>query len=340
MIGVSVIIYCYNSSKRLPKTLDHLKEQEVPLHIKWEVIVVDNASTDNTADLAREYWSNHTVPLHVVTELKTGLSNARKAGIDNSKYDYVTFVDDDNWVEKHGLEKLFNILDSNENVALCGGRGIGVYETEAPFWFENFQNDYAIGPQYKSTGIIPNNKAFLYGAGMGIKKDIFIRLIKSGFNFWLSGRNGTKLGSGDDYELCLAIPLLGYKLYYDDNMTFYHYMPAIRLKWDYLVNMIHGFGRASPVLQIYQAEVFNYKRINLFKSYNYYMSVMVSFYRLLLTSFKILPLAFSDKTGEVKYYSLIYSLHSFKAKLASFKMHKNVVADIRFGKWKTFTNNL
>ena len=48
-LGVSIVICCHNSAKLLPRTLEHLRAQEVDSTIPWEVIVVDNASTDNTA---------------------------------------------------------------------------------------------------------------------------------------------------------------------------------------------------------------------------------------------------------------------------------------------------
>jgi cellulose synthase/poly-beta-1,6-N-acetylglucosamine synthase-like glycosyltransferase len=55
--GVSVVICCYNSSQRLPQTLGHLLAQECEVDLPWEVIVVDNASTDGTAEVARSVWS-------------------------------------------------------------------------------------------------------------------------------------------------------------------------------------------------------------------------------------------------------------------------------------------
>jgi len=54
--GISVVIACHNSSKRLPQTLEHVKQQNVPEHVQWEVIIVDNASTDNTAQIAQSIW--------------------------------------------------------------------------------------------------------------------------------------------------------------------------------------------------------------------------------------------------------------------------------------------
>ncbi len=317
-----------------------MKVQEVPSHIKWEVIVVDNASTDNTASLAKEYWGNHPVPLRVITEPKAGLSNARTAGINNSKYDYVTLVDDDNWVENRWVEKIFRILDSHQDVALCGGRGIGVFETERPWWFDNFENSYAIGPQNDVTGILPVERSFLYGAGIGIKKEILQNLLASGYAFWLSDRSGSNLSSGGDYELSLVMSLLGYKLYYDNDMTFYHYMPAGRLTWDYMIKLAKGFGRSSAVLQQYQVDVYQKKGMERLKFRNYFLSLLMSGYRVIKATFIILPILFSDKTGSVKYYKFIYNLNSLRSKFSFYAQHKKLVNDLENGRWKTASARL
>ena len=71
--GVSVVICCHNSAKRLPETLAHLAAQDVPVGTPWEVIVVDNCSTDGTSEVASRTWASRmTVPLRVVREERAG----------------------------------------------------------------------------------------------------------------------------------------------------------------------------------------------------------------------------------------------------------------------------
>src|SRR6187402_3359199 len=94
--GISVIICCYNSALRIEKTLDHLAAQAVN-DISWEIILVDNASVDNTAEIARAFWNkNHAdkVILNIVTEYKPGLSSARLTGVSASAYEYLILCDD------------------------------------------------------------------------------------------------------------------------------------------------------------------------------------------------------------------------------------------------------
>ncbi len=55
--GASVIVCCYNSAARLPHTLAHLAGQIVPEDFFWEIILVNNASTDNTVECATAIWN-------------------------------------------------------------------------------------------------------------------------------------------------------------------------------------------------------------------------------------------------------------------------------------------
>jgi len=61
-MGVSVIICCYNSANKIKNVLKHLEEQKGTELIPWEVIVVDNASSDYTFEVAKKSWKRKDVP--------------------------------------------------------------------------------------------------------------------------------------------------------------------------------------------------------------------------------------------------------------------------------------
>ncbi len=61
-ISVSVVLCCHNSVERLQPTLTHLAAVQVPPGMSWEVLVVDNASTDDTAARAAELWAQVGAP--------------------------------------------------------------------------------------------------------------------------------------------------------------------------------------------------------------------------------------------------------------------------------------
>src|ERR1700679_3060772 len=97
--GISVIICCYNSAKRLTQTLDHIFRQK-NLVFDWEVIVVDNASTDSTSLIAEQLLSAslHKDKFKIVFEVTPGLIFARKKGVSVAQFDRLLFCDDDNWL--------------------------------------------------------------------------------------------------------------------------------------------------------------------------------------------------------------------------------------------------
>jgi hypothetical protein len=105
-------------------------------------------------------------------------------------------------------------------------------------------------------------------------------LVENGFKFLLSDRKGSALSSGGDVELCMAFQLAGFDLYYEENLTFYHYMPAGRLSWDYLVRLYGAFGKADPVLNIYSA-LLHKKGIRRWVHTNIVLSILISLYHFL-----------------------------------------------------------
>ena len=95
--GVSVIICCYNSSERLFETLSHLKSQKTN-NLNWEIIVVDNASTDDTFHVAEQMLRSSGLQYQIVKEPIPGLINARLKGETVSQYEFLLYCDDDNWL--------------------------------------------------------------------------------------------------------------------------------------------------------------------------------------------------------------------------------------------------
>ncbi|HLB90290.1 MAG TPA: glycosyltransferase, partial [Terriglobales bacterium] len=109
--GVSAIVCCYNSASRLPATLAHLASQRCEGRFPWEVILVDNASTDGTGRIAQELWPQDApVHLRVVHEARLGLAYARQRGISAARYELLSFVDDDNWVCPNWVQLVWELM--------------------------------------------------------------------------------------------------------------------------------------------------------------------------------------------------------------------------------------
>jgi glycosyltransferase involved in cell wall biosynthesis len=249
--GISIIICCYNSAAILPETLKHIAFQKMPEPIGWEVIVVDNNSTDRTAGIAINEWGKYSIdiPFKVLQESRMGLIYARKSGVAAAKYDIILFCDDDNWLSEHYVFTSYERMIENNNIGILAGSSIGFFASPQPSWFSAFEKAYAIGKPLTCSGIA-NDRGYLAGAGMVIRKDIFMLLHQLSFEFILTGRKGEALSSGEDAELSLLTLFLGYDLYYDESLYFTHYMPAKRLQWAYCVHMMSR-GHALPQIALF-----------------------------------------------------------------------------------------
>lgn len=251
--GVSVVICCHNSAARLPETLAHLSRQQLKGGVEAEVIVIDNASTDRTAEIARECWPHDcAIPLRVINEPKLGLSHGRARGFKESQYELVCFVDDDNWVCPDWIEVVAATMLKHPEVGACGGFIDSVCEAAPPWWFERYKSSYAPEAQGPPEGGDVTHQRFLMGAGLTIRKSAWEQIMNDGFNFLLVDRQGTQLTAGGDHEICHAICLAGWRLWYEPRLRLWHYLPAARLNWSLLRRQARGAGKCEAGLDPYR----------------------------------------------------------------------------------------
>ena len=98
-VRLSLIIATYNRADYLPRTLNSLTNQSLGSEL-FEIIVVNNNSTDHTAEVCRSFAeAQPELNFTMVTEIRQGLSHARNCGINHAKGDYFAIIDDDELVE-------------------------------------------------------------------------------------------------------------------------------------------------------------------------------------------------------------------------------------------------
>jgi glycosyltransferase involved in cell wall biosynthesis len=215
--GVSVIICCYNSAGRLSETLKHLAIQVVSEDLLWEIIVIDNASTDNTQAFAISEWQKYNVNnvgFRVIGEPNPGKNHALRRGFNESNYDFLITCDDDNWLSPGYIQQAAHVMSSRPEVAIFGGQGI--YEPERPTnpLITGFEKFYINGPQDWA-----DTQHWVYGAGSVCRKQVFLNLIAQQWDLVTPGRIGKKLNGGEDVEFCLAVFLAGWQIDYDEQLS-------------------------------------------------------------------------------------------------------------------------
>jgi glycosyltransferase involved in cell wall biosynthesis len=249
MNGVSVVICCYNSAGIIEETLDYLQRQET--NVKWEVVLVNNASTDQTTRVSLKKWGlNPVTNLEIVNEKEPGLAHARKAGIDKAQYDIISFVDDDNFVPTNWVNEVAEVFKNSE-VGILGVTAIGSFDNSPPQWYENHKHAFATGELYDFSGDV-SQIGGVYGAGMSIRKKIYAELGAKKWQPLLTGRIGKLQMGGEDSEICLAAKLIGYKVFYAKDLVIQHYIKKDRITEERLVNMTIGFGFADLFLLPYE----------------------------------------------------------------------------------------
>ncbi len=260
--GVSVIICCYNSALRLPQTLQHLAAQEMPAACAWEIVLVNNASTDNTVALATAIWQQlgAKTSLRIIQEPRPGQMHARKTGAREAAFEYLVFCDDDNWLGPQYITAAREVMQNHSRVAIAGGRNYPVTDAAAyPDWFEEYKDKYATGVPAKTSGDI-TMRGFVLGAGMVTRRSVFLTVNDERYPSLLNGRNGEQLSTGDDFEYCKRVMLWDYQLYYDDRMVLEHFIPAERLTIPYRERLMEGILQAGVVINQYDLALRFYRK--------------------------------------------------------------------------------
>lgn len=225
--GVSVIICCYNSASRIKDTLYYLSKQVYEPNLFWEIIVVDNASLDNSGEVAATFWKSTrtNVSLKVVNEAIPGLSAARKRGVMEANYNVVIFCDDDNHLEPNYVTTGNHLIRSREEIGIVGAWVKPKLPFNPGLWILDFYPALAIGKRAETPGWVD----WIFGAGMVIKREIFLELARRGIDTMLSDRVGTKQTSGGDAEICVLARFIGYKIFFSPELQLYHAISAHRL---------------------------------------------------------------------------------------------------------------
>ncbi|QUY44742.1 glycosyltransferase [Acaryochloris marina] len=247
VLGVSIIICCYNSAQELPQTLQNLVLQQVSADVPWEVVIIDNASTDATAKVAQSLWPNSApAPLRIVHESNLGLINARYRALSEAQYEILSFIDDDNWICSNWVQTVSELMSHNSEIGACGSHNIPAFDGEKPWWFDLSSRSYAVGKQGPDEGgDITGSRGRLIGAGLTIRKCAWQQLVDKGFNSLLVGCQGKALNRGEDTELTFALVLAGWRIWYEPRLTLQHHLQAERLQWSYLRRLRRNGGKAT-----------------------------------------------------------------------------------------------
>jgi glycosyltransferase involved in cell wall biosynthesis len=240
---IDVVICTYNRAANLDEALDALSAQRVS-GISWSVLVVDNASTDRTADVVEAHRSRGLLPgLRRVTESEQGLTPARQRGVRETTAPWIAFVDDDNLLEPGWLDAIVQAIRSHPEAGGIGGRVVLDWEKPPPDSFRGLGGCFA-EQELGKAGCEAGN---LVGAGMVVRR---AALVECGWlqRPLLADRVGKRLVSGGDVEIAQRIMGAGFPLWFTPDAVLRHRIPNSRSNWKYLLRVMYGLGGSEALV--------------------------------------------------------------------------------------------
>ncbi|MCL2923555.1 MAG: hormogonium polysaccharide biosynthesis glycosyltransferase HpsE [Trichodesmium sp. MAG_R04] len=255
MIDIAVAIPTYNGADKIPKVFEKLQQQTGLENITWEIIVIDNNSSDETPKVVKEYQDNNflCVELKYHFESQQGASSARQRAVKEVKGELIAFLDDDNFPEKNWLAEAVIFAKKHPQAGAYSGKIIGKYETSPPENFKAISQHLAIRNHGEKELLFqPDNLQLPPSAGLVVRKEVWLKNVPN--NLKLTGPFGKRRCSGDDYEVLLYLHNAGWEIWYNPKMKIEHYIPTSRLEKEYLLALAMGNGLATCQLRMIKAK--------------------------------------------------------------------------------------
>lgn len=244
-LKISAVICTHNGGKYLNRAIESLIDQSLPKEL-YEIIVVDNRSTDNTKAIVESLFGK-AQNLRYCYESRIGLSHARNRGIEEAKGEIIVYMDDDAYACRDFLLKY---VEAYENVSpkpdAAGGKILLDWEVPKPAWFPDSMQrcltyiDYSQEPRFLDF----RKYEYPFGANMSFLKETLIRL--GGFDVNL-GRVGKRLLSNEEKELFFKMHERGLKVYYLPEAGVHHAVTKQRVSKDFLFKRQYWQGISDVV---------------------------------------------------------------------------------------------
>lgn len=258
-LKLTVIIPTYNRASSLAETLETLINQTYN-HSDFEVLVVDNASTDNTKEVVSSFASKSGGMVRYLYEPRRGSHFARNGAVKHAKGDLLYFTDDDVLAESNMLEELVKTLDIDPEIASVTGPVLAKWLTPPPEWVVNISGKSSLSlidlPYYL---LVSNEDPGIFSCHQLVRKSVLIEA--GGYNPDIV--NGEWLGDNET-GLNIKIRKLGYKFAYTGKAVIHHQIPASRMTQEYLNNRWANQGNSDSYTD-YRAKRYSaeeLKRIN------------------------------------------------------------------------------
>lgn len=239
---ISAVVCTHNRGSLLDLALLSLAEQSLAPAL-YEVLIVDNASTDDTRSIA-EAWAARYPHFRYIRESQIGLSYARNRGVQEARSPLIAYLDDDARACRDWLARLIGAFNAPAAPAVVGGPVALLWEGGRPPPWMNKQLIYALS--FVDYGPTPRPVGHVNGCNMAFQKSAIEAL--GGFKTHL-GRQGKALLGGEESDLIGRLRNDGAVVYYEPGAQVEHFITRPRQTVRYLVRVYYGLGRSQALRQ-------------------------------------------------------------------------------------------
>ena len=257
--SLTFIIFTYNSGDLIERNLNHIKAAIDYNPIEHEIIVVDNNSTDNTVQVVKKFIKDNHLDIKIVKNDIKGIVYSRIEGIKRATKDFISLIDDDNFIDKTWIAKLKGVIE-NYNPDVIGCRTICIADVPFPKWWQKYKGNYACGSRFTDSGYLNNPLHKMWSAGLSGRA----KFLKPAMLLMEPLCIGSIKLRGEDSEINYRMRLMGARFYISNDLVLKHYMRTERLTKKYLLKIREGSAYGAINLDVYKYLLTNKRKYKLF----------------------------------------------------------------------------
>lgn len=248
--SISIVFATFNGSPTIEKTLQSLEKLNCPQNVTLNIVIVDNASTDNTFSILKNYSDK--LPLTILQESKKGKNSALNKALTNINElgELIIFSDDDVVFSENVLERYVELATKETEFSLFGGK-------ITPYWLEQPPKAILEGiPQTVAFALTDEKDGYqqgaidaikIHGPNMAVRKELFLQ----GMRFDESiGPSGNNYVMGSETDFLSRAEKKGYKAFFDSTIVVQHIIRPYQYTNAWLKNRAYKAGRSLLYVQI------------------------------------------------------------------------------------------
>lgn len=249
---VSVIVCTFNRSLLLRNCLESLANQDAAIE-QYEVIVVDNGSTDDTQIVVKEFLTRYR-NFRGVTEDRQGLSYARNRGWKEAASPYVAYIDDDAIAYSDWISGITRFIGRKPEIGIFGGPYDPFYLVPVPAWFPPEYGKFELGEEER---FIELGSEWIVGLNMVINKELFNK--HGGFDVRL-GMSGSKTAYGEEVKFFLSMRDKGIQIFYVPSIRVKHLVAEYKMSLNWMLLSGYSVGRHFELTFNIEKNLFSHLR--------------------------------------------------------------------------------